>query len=342
MLTRLLRLSLVVNLFVLLTMVAARHVGAQRPRDWLALDARRAGETRSVYVVDVPLRVMFNTARLLGAAANGCSLSVPAWSKDARLAMVVFCDYRDILIMDLHTAQITYLTDDPALDDYPTWSNDGHIAFVSDRDATSRLYIGDPTTGEITWASEGYARMRPAVWSNDGKLAFLGYRTTGVGGGVDIYVRDVDGSVRRVTSGLPSPLPSWSPDSKHLVYAVRARSIGSLLVVDAAGGEPHGLTNRETGVTYPLWLADGRLSFIGSEGRQTDIYLMDMDTGLTTNITNDEADNSVPSWSRDHQRLAYLAFVGDNADMYLLDVPTGALTRLSYQLQVYGPAVWAH
>ena len=338
-----LRLGLAVSVMASLAIVAARQVGAQRPRDWLAVDVL-SHNARTVLVTDIPLRLQFDVARLIADRDAPCAITVPAWSHDGRLALGVFCgDDTDIFVVDFRTLAVSNFSDDPALDYHPVWSTDGRIAFVSDRDGFYYMYIGDPATGEITRVSEDYVQVRPAVWSSDGKLAFSGYLGTGVSGYVTIFVRDLDGSVRRVGSTFPNNAPTWSPDGSRMVYAMPTeRGTDDLFLLDMnSDGEPRNLTRQPSIETAPYWLPDGRLAYLGYQGRRMDIYLMDVDTGAAVNVTDDAADNSSASWSNDGQSVSFISFLDGSVDLFTMDLKTGVRTRLSYKQQIFSPAAWA-
>jgi dipeptidyl aminopeptidase/acylaminoacyl peptidase len=104
-------------------------------------------------------------------------------SPDGRLAAFVVTGYSlqtnrgnsDIWIVDVAgRSPARRLTDKPGSDSQPRWSPDGkHLAFVSDRDGSSQIYLVSPTGGELRKISR--LKMGPAnlTWSPDGtQIAF--------------------------------------------------------------------------------------------------------------------------------------------------------------------------
>lgn len=140
----------------------------------------------------------------------------------------------------------------------PVWSPDGReIAFefgtdiyVMRRDGTGRnLFVRDA--------------MHPA-WASDGRIAFTATR----GGNLDVFVADADGGdIHRLTYGLGvDETPSWSPDSRHIVYtsqrwcAVRtlASCATQIFVMDDDGRHKRRLTSGWFNSVRPRYSPDGR------------------------------------------------------------------------------------
>jgi TolB protein len=70
----------------------------------------------------------------------------PAFSPDGgRIAFTTHrAGHADIGIADLATGRVALATDDDALDNFPAWTPDGRLTFVSDRDGGFDIYIIDP------------------------------------------------------------------------------------------------------------------------------------------------------------------------------------------------------
>ena len=162
----------------------------------------------------------------------------PVWSADG--AKIVFYSFRsgnaDVWVMNSDGTNLINLTDNPAGDYNPHWSHDGqYIIFSTDRDFPyQEIY-------RMTAAGEDVQRLtfndpqdhRPQ-YSPDGEYFVTGSRFTGQE--YDIYVYTSDGQ-SFVNIGVPDVRneyqPSWTPDSKRIVWCSGDQQLGELNLVSA-------------------------------------------------------------------------------------------------------------
>ncbi len=78
------------------------------------------------------------------------------------------------------------------------------------------------------------------------------------------------------------------------------------------------LTFGEWDDRYPAVSPDGRqIAFSSNRAGQWDIYLLTLESGEVTQVTDDMAYDGNPAWSSDGLWLAYEKYAGDNLDIYI-------------------------
>jgi len=109
------------------------------------------------------------------------------------------------------------------------------IAFVSDRDGNSEIYVMDAAGQNQTRLTENKADDESPAWSPDGKrIAFSSDRD----GNWEIYVMDADGKnqTRLTENQAFDQWPVWGPDGTKITFASSRDGRGNIYVLDADGG----------------------------------------------------------------------------------------------------------
>jgi dipeptidyl aminopeptidase/acylaminoacyl peptidase len=217
-----------------------------------------------------------------------------------------------------------------------------------------------PYTTIPTWAPTG------------GRLAF--YRAASgstqlwvydLTAGTTVQVSRIDGGIApdpygRFTGYIGDPLIfSWSPDARSIVFAhqvpvagMAASRIAQPPSLDSlrAAGQPLVLTLTTPGV-WTLQgltnvvgghqLAKGRLTAIQDSTfrprRSTQLFIVDVGSGVTRQLTTDTAGYFTPQWSPDGTRIlamsvegrSLLGFGPEESNLYVLDVASGRSTRIT-------------
>jgi len=183
---------------------------------------------------------------------------------------IAFCSERDgdveIYVMDADGSEQKNLTNNPAIDEEPSWSPDGtKIAFVSARDGNWEIYImnadgSDQKDLTNDPAYDGFPR-----WSPDStKLAFVSNRD----GNNEIYVMNADGGEQKNltnTATAEEGHPQWTPDGTKIGFVSRRQS-------------------------------RIRIPFLWEGSQRAEIYVMNSDGSRKRRLTNTGHDRS-PVWS---------------------------------------------
>jgi TolB protein len=181
----------------------------------------------------------------------------PAFSPDGKklaLTLSTRDGNLDIYTLDLATQALVRITDDPGIDTEPQWSKDGQsLYFTSDRAGGPQIYrIGvQPGDKPRRLTFQGTYNARPRISPDESQLAFV----TQEDGEYHIATMDLKGrgDVQVLTKGRFDVSPSYAPNGAMILYAGRAKGLGTLALVSSDGRVQERLVSSDGELQEPAW-----------------------------------------------------------------------------------------
>ncbi len=182
------------------------------------------------------------------------SNSAPAWSPDGRILAVTLS--RDggsqLYTIDANGGEPRRLAQSGSIDTEPAYSPDGKsIYFVSDRGGAPQIYRMAATGGNIERVTfTGSYNISPSV-SPDGRwLAYI----SRVNGAFKLHVMELaSGSVNQITETAADERPSFSPNSRLIVYATQQQGREALMTTTLDGKLKARLAGQSGDIREPDW-----------------------------------------------------------------------------------------
>jgi Tol biopolymer transport system component len=195
----------------------------------------------------------------------------------------------------------------------------GQIAFASDREGNSELYIMNADgTQQSRLAERPNFSDGDISWSHDGQMiAFASHPLPSYP--IDIYSMRADGSgqtrlVHTTTTIAENLNPTWSPDGSRIAFvSTRDGGGAEIYVMLADGSEQTRLTFSTTRETewnlHPAWSPDGRqIAYRSTQAGNQEIFVMNVDGTDQRNLTNNPTADAQPAWSPDGRQIAFVRF----------------------------------
>ncbi len=223
------------------------------------------------------------------------------------LNKALFTTYRyrnpDLYVLDLDTNTRKPISRKIGLNSTGEWSRDGSkIVFSLSIRGNSEIYTCNADGSGLVRLTNSYAIETSPTFSPDGKfIAFTSDRP----GAPQIYLmKSSGGGKRRLTYvGRYNDGPSWSPRGDYITYASLIDKGFDIALLEANNiedkrrREVRQLTQGTGSNEAPSFSPNGRnVAFMSSRGGTKQIYIVNVDGGNLTRITNLPGGGYLPSW----------------------------------------------
>jgi len=214
----------------------------------------------------------------------------------------------------------------------------GGIAFVSDRDGNSEIYVVSSEGSYLKNITQNEADDWDPVWSSDRRIAFMSDRS----GTPEIYVADSDGgNQQRLTftrnDYLVYSSPTFSPDGSKIAFEVDSivgcfsSPYDDIYVVNSNGARLRNLTQNSGPVDFsPSWSPDGtKMAFVSSRDGSYQIYIMNSDGSNHQRVTSNDAQNLHAMWSPNGTEILFISAQSGGSNVYVINADGTDQRRLT-------------
>lgn len=164
----------------------------------------------------------------------------------------------------------------------------------------------------------------------------------------EVYIADYDGfRPSRVTvRGSLNLAPSWSPDSRAIVYQSHQSGFVDIYVqklyeVQVQLGRPARGTDRAQNF-LPAWSPDGtRIAYASSRDGNWEIYVVKIDGTDMRRLTSHPSDDSAPAWSPNGTQIAFTSDRGGSNQIYIMSADGGPATKITSEPRKADRPTWA-
>ena len=102
------------------------------------------------------------------------------------------------------------------------------------------------------------------------------------------------------------------------------------------------LLNDSVKISNPVLSPDGsKLAYMSEDFGNWDIYIHNLETGETVNVTNSPAIEGFPAWSPNGNKLAFMSSTQNNRDIYTSNLDGSDLVRITSEESIESEPIWS-
>ena len=160
-----------------------------------------------------------------------------------------------------------------------------------------------------------------------------------------LAVMDYDGANVQYLTGSEDIVlaPRFSKVGDRVLYTSYETGSPRIFVLDVGSVQRRVLESNVGTMSFaPRFAPDGQtLVYSISQGSNTDIYSMNINSGATSRLTNTPAIETAPSFSPDGNRIVFESDRSGTQQLYVMPASGGEATRMSFGEGRYGTPVWS-
>ena len=228
---------------------------------------------------------------------------------------------KEIYLIDYDGSNLKQLTNDKSLAILPRWSPDGkEIVYTTYRQGNPDLYLYSMESGKSRSFSARKGLNSAASFSPDGTtlIATLSHE-----GYPNLYLLDREGKIlRRLTNGsYADTSPCFSPDGHKILFVSDRPGWPQIYMMDMDGSNVKRITDSGY-CDSPVWSPRGdQIAYSkGSNRGSHQIFIDDLSTGNTFQLTQNSANNENPSFSPDGRFIIYTSSRDKKRELFISSI----------------------
>jgi TolB protein len=205
------------------------------------------------------------------------------------------------------------------------------IGFASEKDGDLEIYTIYPDGTNLRQLTFNSYKDKNPTFSFDGRFIVFDSNRAG---NSDIYIMNSDGSnQRRLTFDAST---DWDPiisyDNKYIVFTSNRRNghDSNIFRMNLDGSNIVALTYDDYDNADPSFTPDNRIVFQTNRDGNYEIYIMNIDGTNKRRLTNNPANDILPSVSRDGRYILFTSDRDGDNEIYVMDIDGQNLRQLTY------------
>jgi len=229
------------------------------------------------------------------------------WSNDG--SHITFVDYDDtgayleLFNIDSNGTNIAYVYPDTISHSYPSWSNDGRLAYWTN----SYNFPSGISINGSPFFNSSICNLSRAAWSPDNKYLVVSMRdSTSQGALYKVNISNKTYSPLLEGTGIDSvngsliifDQPQFSPDGSQIVFAKWGYSLANqseIWIMNSDGTNLRRITSGSYDIN-PVWSPDGTEILFERSGSPDNLFIINVDGSNLAQVTKNGG--SYPSWTK--------------------------------------------
>jgi len=255
---------------------------------------------------------------------------------------------KNIYIMDYDGYNHFQFTFDDTINVDPEWNREGNaVLYMSYIQTYPFIYMKKLNADKINLISgKPGLNAFPAVSPDGQKIAC----TLSFNGNPEIYVIDFYGNVIKRVTWTPSVenSPTWAPDNQTLAFVSDMGGTGrpQIYVKNYLAGDdidPRRITFSGNYNSSPDWSpipGSNIIVYTSLYGRNSEICIVDANTGDYRRVTTSLESEEDPSWAPDGIHITYTITQNYKSDIYFMDIRDGVPVKLTSSKNNCSSSAW--